>query len=182
MCTPSALETALRSCIRKGTGNCTAIAVTGFAYQEPCGGDCVSEPINTRVVSCIVSGKLQVNISSLTEEGPLVTCDNLVPFAELVQKLICAVGNGTNTVGAITDAGWDASCVDATCGDRSLLELFAASVTESADTAARVRVVENNDVFAPLDCITALLPLETLLRMAIVELPGGAIAWRMQNE
>ena len=49
-------------------------------------------------------------------------------------------------------------------------------------TAARVRVVENNDVFAPLDCISALLPLETLLRMAIVELPGGEIAWRIQTE
>lgn len=182
MCTTVALETALRSCIRKGIGNCTAIAVTGAAFTEPCDGDCILEGINTRVAACIVGGKLQTNFALLTTEAALVTCENLLPFAELVHKLICQVGDGTNTVHTIGDIGWDASCVEATCGDMSLLELFAASITESSDTQARIRVVENNDVFDPLDCITALLPLETLLRMAIVELPGGEIAWRIQTE
>ena len=182
MCTPSALETALRSCIRKGTGNCTAIAVAGMPYEAPCSGDCISQPIATRIAASIVSGKLQINTAVFGSEVGLVTCATLVGFEEAVHSLLCGVADGTNTVSGIIDLGWDATCVPPSCGDRSLLELFYNSMTTSTDTPARIRVVENNDVFDPLDCIGSLLPLDTLLRMAVVELPGGLVAWRIQSE
>lgn len=184
MCTAVALETALRACIRKSLdGPCTAIAVSGMAFQQgACDGDCALPPIYTRLLGAIVGDKLQINQSVADGEPLLTTCETNTSTLELLHRCICPDVTGGNTVNASVDLGWDSSCVEPDCGDQSMEELLRLSIVESPDTPARFQVVENALPFDPMDCTTAIWPLETLLRMAAVRLPNGTVAWRIQTE
>lgn len=187
MCTTTALETALRACIRKAEGvHCASIAVDANSFLAGGAAGCGMEPVATRFLRSIYQDRLLINAVVFDTNTGYVECQTTPSTEELLQRSLIE-----------GDAG-KARCIWATftsdnplpeCQNNcdldglSLTELFKRSLRSHAYYGQEpcLQVVEGPGGELPIACDDA-TPLETLLRMCAAIMPDGSVAWRIQSE
>jgi hypothetical protein len=182
MCTPAALETALRGAMRKQDGiDCVAIAVDASSYFINGDKECGIVPIVTRLSSAIVGGLVVVNVSA-ESSGDLIECDEQQGIETIMQGLLYPSDDPAVNVLGIWQYVGESACPE-DCEDDAvgLAERIKGSlVSEVGFTPYALRTVEGT-AGDPLDC-DDVTPTETLLRSAFVRQSDGGWALRIVVE
>lgn len=184
MCTTVALETALRSCIRKIEGvHCVAIAVDASSFLpsgEPL--DCVHESAATRLQMTVQNGKVAATYSTFGTAYSAIDC-NSAPSAEVLMQEIVMTGEdqGVNLL-VIHGVAGESPCPTG-CADDAvpLLSRFLGSLRRLEEDQTVLRLAVADAISGtPLDC-DDITPLETLLMAAFVR-DGDLWALRIIQE
>ncbi len=182
MCTTTALETALRSCIRIGDDGCAALAVNINEHFAEGSQTCNDEPISTRLTRCIKEGRL---LAQLGTDGPTVasvSCGNMPAPTELLGLFIYPSSEGRCVIAMHDISIADPGCAQVCGQPLGLAQALAASAIFNGywDPNPCAAVIDV-DGYEPLNCDNH-TPLETLLRMCAAIMPDGSVAWRIQIE
>lgn len=182
MCTTTALETALRSCIRIGPGSCAAIAVNRSEHIAEVLQSCNDEPIETRILRCVKDGRILAQVSADGPTEPAVTCETMSTTAQILASVVHGSDQDRCVVAMHILANPDPGC-DHDCSQpwpiASLLS--AAAIFNGYWDPNPCLGVVAVDGYEPISCDNS-TPLETLLRMCAAIMPDGSVAWRIQIE
>ncbi len=182
MCSPVALETALRSTLRKLEGvDCVAIAVDAISFIAGVPVECIALPIRTRLSQAIYDNRLVAQYSS-DNTGIPIDCNEVQGWETLLHSVLREGDEGTGVT--LMDLWAPAIAGDATCptdceddgvglAERFLGSLHKAGINENYS----VRVVDVADG-DPIKC-NDMTPTETLLKSAFVRQPDGLWAMRV---
>lgn len=185
MCTTVALETALRSCIRKIEGvHCVAIAVDAssfFPSGEPL--DCIHDSAATRLQMTVQNGKVAAIFSDIGTPFTPIDCSTNPSVEALLQEVILTGEDAGVTLidmhGVGSDADCPTDCDDANVGLRTRFLGSLRYLEEDTPNILRLAVVTAGGG-TPLDC-DDITPLETLLMAAFVR-DGNLWALRIVQE
>lgn len=185
MCTTVALETALRSCIRKIEGvHCVAIAVDAssfFPSGEPL--PCVHESAATRLQMAVQNGKVAIVLSDFGTPISPLTCDTNPSAESLLHQIILRGEEPGVAILSVHTVATGAPCPEG-CDDANvgLLTRFLGSIRylEEEGTATLKIAAKDEGSGTPLDCDDT-TPLETLLMAAFVR-DGDLWALRIIQE